>query len=204
LPSLNRLIEACLDIQREFGRLTPAANEMLGGPARALSQANLAAADRSQLKKKTITLLLERFVERFWVIFQVRLESIVEENLFEMTRLSRIFKLWRIKMDMELIALIAGIISSVMFVSSHVPMLLKAYRTRDLHSYSSLNIVLVNIGNLIYWLYIIKLPFGPIWLLHTFYTLSSGLLLMLYCRLPLSHYIKWYVCKFHLKKCVQI
>jgi phenylacetate-CoA ligase len=32
LPSLNRLIEACLDTQREFGRLTPEANEMLGGP----------------------------------------------------------------------------------------------------------------------------------------------------------------------------
>jgi len=102
----------------------------------------------------------------------------------------------------ELVAFIAGIISSVMFVSSHVPMLLKAYRTRDLHSYSSLNIVLINIGNLIYWLYIIKLPLGPIWLLHTFYTLSSGLLLILYCRLYLSHTMSWYICRFHLKKCV--
>lgn len=141
-------------------------------------------------------------MERFWATFLVRPAAIMEENLFEMTKLCKIFKLRRINMDMELVALIAGILSSVMFVSSHVPMLLKAYQTRDLHSYSFLNIVLINIGNLIYWLYIMQLPFGPIWLLHTFYTLSSGLLLVLYCQPYLSHTMKWYSCKFHLKKCV--
>lgn len=84
-------------------------------------------------------------------------------------------------MDTELVSLTAGVISSVMFAGSHIPMLLKAYKTKDLHSYSSLNIILVNIGNLIYWPYIMQLPFGPIWLLHAFYTLSSALLLILYC-----------------------
>lgn len=107
-------------------------------------------------------------------------------------------------MDTEQVALVAGIISSAMFVSSHVPMLLKAYKTRDLHSYSSLNLVLVNIGNLIYWLYIITLPVGPIWLLHTFYSISSGLLLILYFKLYLSHHLNRYFCKIHLIRCLQV
>jgi hypothetical protein len=83
-------------------------------------------------------------------------------------------------------------------------MLQKAYKTKDLHSYSSLNIVLVNLGNLIYWLYIVELPFGPVWILHTFYTISSALLLILYCRLYWNYCFKWYSHKFHLKKCLHI
>jgi uncharacterized protein with PQ loop repeat len=86
-------------------------------------------------------------------------------------------------MDTQHLSFIAGAISSFIFVGSHVPMLWKAYRTKDLRSYSRLNLMLVNVGNLIYWLYLISLPPGPVWLLHTFYTISSGLLLMLYCRL---------------------
>lgn len=84
-------------------------------------------------------------------------------------------------MSVEYVSLTAGLISSFMFISSHVPMLLKAYRTKDLHSYSCLNIVLVNVGNLLYWFYIVSLPLGPVWFMHTFYTLSSGVLLILYC-----------------------
>jgi len=68
-------------------------------------------------------------------------------------------------MNGEQLSLIAGAISSLMFVSSQVPMLLKAYKTRDLSSYSYLNIILVNVGNLIYRFYITSLPPGPIWLL---------------------------------------
>jgi uncharacterized protein with PQ loop repeat len=86
-------------------------------------------------------------------------------------------------MDTQHLSFIAGAVSSLIFVGSHVPMLWKAYRTKDLRSYSRLNLMLVNVGNLIYWLYLISLPPGPVWLLHTFYTISSGLLLMLYCRL---------------------
>jgi hypothetical protein len=87
-------------------------------------------------------------------------------------------------------ALIAGTISSLMFVSSHVPMLLKAYRTGDLHSYSSLNLIMVNVGNLVYWLYVSSLPAGPIWVLHTFYTVSSALLLVMYCRMLVKEFPK--------------
>lgn len=86
-------------------------------------------------------------------------------------------------MNIELISLIAGLMSSLLFVSSSIPMLVKVCRTKDMHSYSYLNILLVNIGNLIYWLYILSLPPGPVWILHLFYTLSSGLLLVMYMRL---------------------
>lgn len=85
-------------------------------------------------------------------------------------------------MEMQTIAIIAGSISSFMFMSSHVPMLVKAYRTKDLHSYSCLNIILANVGNIVYWLYVFSLPPGPIWVMHTFYTISSGVLLILYAR----------------------
>ena len=61
-------------------------------------------------------------------------------------------------------------------------MLLKAYRTKDLRSYSLGNIALVNAGNLLYWLYVGGLPFGPVWLLHSFYTLTMILLLLWYLR----------------------
>ena len=86
-------------------------------------------------------------------------------------------------MNQNSLAIIAGTISSLVFVSSHVPMLLKAYRTGDLHSYSSANLIMVNAGNLIYWLYVSSLPAGPIWVLHTFYTVSSALLLVMYYRM---------------------
>jgi hypothetical protein len=85
-------------------------------------------------------------------------------------------------MTTESMSLIAGLISSFIFVSSHFPMLWKAYKTEDMRSYSWLNIFLANVGNLIYWLYIISLPLGPIWLLHTFYTVTSILMLAMYLR----------------------
>lgn len=101
-------------------------------------------------------------------------------------------------MNIETLSLSAGIASSVIFVSSHVPALLKAYRTRDLRSYSWLHLLLVNLGNLLYWLYVLQLPFGPIWLMHAFYTLSAGLLLVLYYRFHLSRRLRLYGRKLHL------
>jgi hypothetical protein len=44
------------------------------------------------------------------------------------------------------------------------------------------NIILVNIGNLLYWIYISSMPLGPIWLLHSFYTLTMVFLLVWYLR----------------------
>jgi uncharacterized protein with PQ loop repeat len=83
-------------------------------------------------------------------------------------------------MDIQNLSLIAGTISSFIFIGSHLPSLVKAYRTKDVHSYSCLNLILVNAGNLIYWLYVVSLPVGPIWILHTCYTIFSGVFLILY------------------------
>lgn len=82
-------------------------------------------------------------------------------------------------MEFESVQIIAGFVSSAIFASSKVPMLAKALRTRDLHSYSMGHIVLSVSGNFAYWLYVLSLPLGPIWLLQAFFTLAD--LLMLGC-----------------------
>src|SRR6476661_159468 len=75
------------------------------------------------------------------------------------------------------IALVAGTVATLVFAASMLPMLGKAVRTKDLASYSRSNLVLANAGNLVYSLYVFHLPPGPIWLLHTFYFVSSALML---------------------------
>jgi uncharacterized protein with PQ loop repeat len=73
--------------------------------------------------------------------------------------------------------LAAGAIATVVFAMSTLPMLGKAARTKDLRSYSRSNLVLANVGNLVYSLYVFHLPPGPIWMLHTFYAATSALML---------------------------
>lgn len=85
-------------------------------------------------------------------------------------------------MDRQNISLVAGIISSNVFAIGYLPMLIRAFRTKDLRSYSVSNLLLSNLGNMIHWLYIINLPFGPIWFLHTFYTLVTAMMLFWYMR----------------------
>lgn len=80
------------------------------------------------------------------------------------------------------IAFIAGTFSTFLFISSNIPMIWKAHQTKDLHSYSPLNIILANIANAVYWIYVLSLPPGPIWLLHLFYTLTSLIMLALMIR----------------------
>jgi len=77
---------------------------------------------------------------------------------------------------------IAGFISTALFGLGTLPMLTKAFRTRNLASYSLSNILLSNVGNIIYSLYVFNLPFGPIWFLHGYYLLSTGLMLVWYLR----------------------
>lgn len=86
------------------------------------------------------------------------------------------------KVDAINLQIVAGILSTVIFTTSNIPMLVKAAKTHDLKSYSDINIALANIGNLVHWVYIFQLPFGPIWFLHGFYTLSSALMCLLYFR----------------------
>jgi len=80
------------------------------------------------------------------------------------------------------VAVVAGGISTMIFASSTLPMLLKAYQTKDLSSYSLVYIALNNLGNLIYSIYVFSLPFGPIWFLHTFYLVTTAMMLYWYLR----------------------
>jgi len=72
---------------------------------------------------------------------------------------------------------LAGSLATLVFALAALPMLGKAVRSRDLTSYSRGNLVLANVGNAIYSVYVFQLPLGPIWFLHGFYLLSSGLML---------------------------
>jgi uncharacterized protein with PQ loop repeat len=83
-------------------------------------------------------------------------------------------------MDVHAFQLFAGSFSCGIFIFSNLPMLLKAFRTRDLKSYSLVQILLGNLGNCLYWIYLISLPIGPIWLINGFFTLSSLLMLVGY------------------------
>jgi hypothetical protein len=80
------------------------------------------------------------------------------------------------------IQIIAGSISTVVFVVSSIFMVYKAYATSDLESYSLGNLLFSNLGNLVHWIYISSLPFGPIWFLHAYYTLITALMLFWYFR----------------------
>jgi hypothetical protein len=83
-------------------------------------------------------------------------------------------------MEFESVQILAGFASTAIFACSKVPMLAKVLRTRDLHSYSIGHISLSVSGNLTYWLYVVGLPLGPIWLLQGFFTLADLLMLSLY------------------------
>jgi hypothetical protein len=65
-------------------------------------------------------------------------------------------------------------------------MLYKAARTKELGSYSVDYLALANVGNGFYTVYVISLPVGPIWALHGFYLVSSGLMLLWYLRYEVS------------------
>ena len=74
----------------------------------------------------------------------------------------------------------AGLGSTLIFICSNLPMLLKAFGTRDMHSYSLGQIGMANAGNLLHWLYVAGLPVGPLWLLHGFNTAVSLVMLAFY------------------------
>jgi hypothetical protein len=92
-------------------------------------------------------------------------------------------------MEFESVQILAGFASTAIFASSKVPMLTKAIKTRDLHSYSLSHIGLSASGNLINWLYVISLPLGPIWLLQGLFTFAD--LVMLGCYIFFERQAKW-------------
>ena len=80
------------------------------------------------------------------------------------------------------VAILAGVVSTGLFAMSYLPMLVKAARTKDLSSYSLGNLAITNLGNLVHSVYVFALPFGPIWLLHSFYLVASALMLVWFLR----------------------
>jgi hypothetical protein len=80
------------------------------------------------------------------------------------------------------ISVAAGSLATAVFAVSTLPMMVKARRTRDVRSYSLGNIVLGNVGNVLYTVYVLHLPMGPIWALHAFHTLTTALMLYWYLR----------------------
>lgn len=89
-------------------------------------------------------------------------------------------------MEFQYVQMIAGFGSSLIFVISSLPMLYKAFRSKDLGSYSLAQIGMANGGNLLHWLYVAGLPFGPIWFLHGFNTAVAVLMLFCYLRYELD------------------
>lgn len=78
----------------------------------------------------------------------------------------------------EDLQMIAGIISSLIFASGTATMLMKTMKTKEVEAYSLPFLVLTNVGNLVYWLYVLSLPFGPIYVLHGFYTIAMIVMLL--------------------------
>jgi hypothetical protein len=72
---------------------------------------------------------------------------------------------------------LAGSLATMVFAGATLPMLYKAFRSRDLSSYSTGNLVLANVGNSLYSVYVFHLAPGPLWALHAFNVTSTGLML---------------------------
>lgn len=87
---------------------------------------------------------------------------------------------------MSSVAVLAGSVSTALFIASTMPMLYKAARTKDLGSYSFGYLALANVANGFYAIYVFSMPIGPIWALHSFYMLSSALMLFWYLRYEIS------------------
>ena len=85
-------------------------------------------------------------------------------------------------MNIHSLSVLAGFASSTIFISSNLPMLFKAFKTKDLSSYSLGHLTLGALGNMIYWLYVVSLPLGPVWYLQVFFTLASTSMLFCYLR----------------------
>lgn len=78
--------------------------------------------------------------------------------------------------------IIAGTVSTTIFTLNNIPMLIKAAKTRSLSSYSYPYLIMSNLANLFHWFYVLAMPFGPIWFLHGFYSVSALLMLIWYRR----------------------
>lgn len=81
-------------------------------------------------------------------------------------------------MEWHQLQILAGSLSSLIFIGGTLSMLWKAWKTRDMTSYSVSGLALNTFGNLMNWLYVLSLPFGPIYFLHTFHTIATAFMLI--------------------------
>jgi uncharacterized protein with PQ loop repeat len=81
---------------------------------------------------------------------------------------------------MEQLQMLAGSLAGLIFAAASLNMVMKAWKTKDLQSYSLGQMILNNVGNLLHWLYVLSLPLGPVWFSHAFFTLVSLLMLIWY------------------------
>lgn len=86
---------------------------------------------------------------------------------------------------------VAGVVSTVMFRLSTLPMLTRAFQTKDLQSSSLGNILLSNAGNAIHAVQVFSLPPGPMWVLHAFHLLTTALMLLWYLRYERRPILPW-------------
>lgn len=81
---------------------------------------------------------------------------------------------------MELsLPVVAGAVSTVTFAGSMLPMLVRS-PNQGPESYSLGNNALANLGNAVHSVYVFHLPAGPVWVLHSFYLLSTALMRVWY------------------------
>jgi hypothetical protein len=76
----------------------------------------------------------------------------------------------------------AGVLSTIIFAASTLPMVLRAAWTRDVSSYSRSHLLMTNAGNAVHTVYVASLPPGPIWLLHCIYSCVSAFMFAAHVR----------------------
>ena len=78
--------------------------------------------------------------------------------------------------------MLSGTVATILHIMGNAPMVWKVCRTRSVDSYSYSYLLLRNASNAFQWLYVISLPLGPIYVLHSFYTAVMAIMMGLYLR----------------------
>lgn len=80
------------------------------------------------------------------------------------------------------IATAAGTIATAVFAGSTAPMVWRAARTRDMTSYSRPSLALTNVANAIHTVYVLSLPLGPVYVLHSVHVAVAFFMLCWHVR----------------------
>ena len=80
------------------------------------------------------------------------------------------------------IATAAGTVATAVFASSTAPMVWRAARSRDMTSYSRPSLALTNVANAIHTVYVLSLPLGPVYVLHSVHVVVAFFMLCWHVR----------------------